>query len=96
MGSFIIKPDMKPLYTYEEMREIAKVELERLKNISDEEHDKDIDFSDIPPTTDEEFRRFFKINPRTTEQWEQYHKYCPKPVQERHEKQRKLYGRAIF
>ena len=96
MGSFIIKPDMKPLYTYEEMREIAKVELERLKNISDEEYDKDIDFSDIPPTTDEEFKRFFRINPRTPEQWEQYYKYCPKHIQERHEKQRKLYGRAII
>ena len=96
MGSFTIKPDMKPRYTYEEMCEIAKVELEKLKNISDEEHDKDIDFSDIPPTTPEELKRFFRVNPKTPEQWERYYKYCPKHVQERHEKQRKLYGKVIF
>ena len=58
MGSLVIKRGAKPRYTYEEMREIAKVELERLKNISDEEYDKDIDFSDIPPLTDEELSKF--------------------------------------
>ena len=58
MGSFIIKPSMKPRYTYAEMCEIAKIELEKLKNISDEEHDKDIDFSDIPKLTDEELAKF--------------------------------------
>lgn len=58
MGSFIIKPSMKPRYTYEEMKAIAKIELEKLKNISDEEHDKDIDFSDIPPLTDAELAKF--------------------------------------
>ena len=57
MGSFVIDPHAKPRYTYEEMCEIAKIELEKLKNISDEEHDKDIDFSDIPPSTDEELAR---------------------------------------
>jgi len=39
------------------MQEIARIELEKLKNISDKEHDKDIDFSDIPPLTDEELAR---------------------------------------
>ena len=57
MGSLILKRSMKPNYTFEEMREIAKIELEKLKNISDEEHDKDIDFSDIPPLTDEELAK---------------------------------------
>ena len=57
MGSLILKRNMKPKYTFEEMREIAKIELEKLKNISDEEHDKDIDFSDIPPLTDEELAK---------------------------------------
>ena len=57
MGSLVIKRDEKPRYTYEEMRELALIELEKLKNISDEEYDKDIDFSDIPPSTDEELAR---------------------------------------
>ena len=57
MGSLFIKHGTKPRYTYEEMKEIARIELERLKNISDEEHDKDIDFSDIPPLTDEELAK---------------------------------------
>ena len=57
MGSLVIKYDAKPRYTYEEMREIARIELEKLKNISDEEHDKDIDYSDIPPLTDEELAK---------------------------------------
>ena len=58
MSSLVIKRGAKPRYTYEEMREIARIELERLKNISDEEYDKDIDFSDIPPLTDEELAKF--------------------------------------
>ena len=57
MGSLVIRRGIKPQYTFEEMREIAKIELEKLNNISDEEHDKDIDFSDIPPSTDEELAR---------------------------------------
>ena len=57
MGSLVIKRGSIPRYTFEEMREIARVELEKLKNISDEEHDKDIDYSDIPPLTDEELAR---------------------------------------
>ena len=57
MGSLVIRRGIKSQYTFEEMREIAKIELEKLNNISDEEHDKDIDFSDIPPSTDEELAR---------------------------------------
>lgn len=57
MGSLVLKCDAKPRYTYEEMQEIARIELERLKNISDEEYNKNIDFSDIPPLTDEELSR---------------------------------------
>ena len=55
MGSLVIKRGAKPRYTYEEMREIARVELERLKNMPDE--DKNIDYSDIPPLTDEELAK---------------------------------------
>ncbi|MBQ4403775.1 MAG: hypothetical protein II857_05135 [Selenomonadaceae bacterium] len=58
MGNLFIKRSLKPRYTYEEMQEIARIELERLKNISDEEYDKDIDYSDIPPLTDEELAKF--------------------------------------
>ena len=58
MSSLVIKSGAKPRYTYEEMKKIAQIELERLKNISDEEYDKNIDFSDIPPLTDEELSKF--------------------------------------
>ena len=57
MGSLVIKRSAKPRYTYEEMKEIARIELEKLKNISDEEYDRGIDFSDIPPLTDEELAK---------------------------------------
>ena len=55
MGSLILKRSMKPRYTFEEMREIAKIELEKLKNMPD--HDENIDYSDIPPLTDEELAK---------------------------------------
>lgn len=87
MGSFTIKPGMKLELTDEQ-----RAELEALKDIKDE----DIDLSDIPEITKEEFKKFFKINPRTPEEWERYYKNCPLHVQKRHEQQRKLYGRAII
>ena len=57
MSSLVIRRGVKPRYTYEEMKEIARIELEKLKNISGEEYDKNIDFSDIPPLTDEELAK---------------------------------------
>lgn len=43
----------KPRYTYEEMKEIAKIELEKLKTMPEEK----IDYSDIPALTDEELAK---------------------------------------
>ena len=56
MGSLVLKFDSKPRYTLEEMKKIAKIELEKLKNMPDE--DENIDFSDIPALTDEELEKF--------------------------------------
>ncbi len=56
MGSLFIKRRIKSRYTFEEMKEIAKIELEKLKNMPDE--DENIDYSDIPPLTDEELAKF--------------------------------------
>lgn len=87
MGSFIIKPGMKLELTEEERAEIRA---------NAPKSDDEIDFSDIPATTEEELKKFFRINPRTPEEWERYYKNCPLHVQKRHEQQRKLYGRAII
>lgn len=84
MGSLILKRGMK--LTDEQLAEI-----EALKNMSDE----DIDFSDIPETTEEERKRFFRVNPRTPEQWEQFHKYCPPRHQARLKKMREALGQTI-
>ncbi len=48
MGSIVIKRGMKIVRTPEQI-----AELEALKNLKDE----DIDYSDIPPLTDEELAR---------------------------------------
>ena len=53
MSSLFLKRDSKPRYTFDEMKEIARIELEKLDNMTDE----DIDYSDIPPLTDEELAR---------------------------------------
>ena len=79
MGSLILSRNMPPL-TDEELEEIRA-----LKN-------RKIDYSDIPPTTDEEFKRFYRVNPRTPEEWEQFYKYCPKKHQESLAKMRKALG----
>ena len=79
MGSLILSRNMPPL-TNEELEEIRA-----LKN-------RKIDYSDIPPTTDEEFKRFYRVNPRTPEEWEQFYKYCPKRHQESLAKMRKALG----
>ena len=57
--------------------------------------DDEIDYSDIPPTTEEEFKRFFRANPRTPEQWEQFHKYCPLKHQAKLKKMREALGHKI-
>ena len=67
MGRIVIYPGMK--LTPEEI-----AELEALDNIPDEE----IDLSDIPEITDEEWKRFYRENPRTPEEWEQYYRWNPK------------------
>ena len=68
MGSLILKFDSKHRYTLEEMKKIAKIELEKLKNMPDE--DENIDFSDIPPLTDEELAKFkpARLRRRKTQQ----------------------------
>ena len=81
MGSLILKRGMKP--SEEQIRRI----IENAPKSDDE-----IDYSDIPATTDEEFKRFFRANPRTPEEWEQFYKYCPKRHQESLAKMRKALG----
>ncbi len=44
----------------------------------DEIPDEDIDLSDIPELTEEDFKRMWRANPRTPEEWEQYFRYNPK------------------
>ena len=51
-----------------------KKRLDALDNIPDE----DIDLSDIPELTEEDFKRMWRANPRTPEEWEQYFRYNPK------------------
>lgn len=86
MGSIRIYKGMPPL-TEEEIAEIRK---------NAPKSDDEIDFSDIPARKAGEPRKWYRVNPRTPEEWEQYHKNCPQHIQKRHEKQRKLYGRAII
>lgn len=57
MGSILVYKGMPPL-TAEEL-----AELEALKNMKDE----DIDFSDIPEITDEEWKKFKRVNPLPVE-----------------------------
>lgn len=66
MGSIYIYPGMK--LTQEEIEE-----LEALDKLPDEE----IDYSDIPPSTEEDFKRMWRANPRTPEEWEQYYRWNP-------------------
>ena len=79
MGSLVLSRNMPPL-TDEELEEIRALKKRK------------IDYSDIPPTTDEEFKRFYRVNPRTPEEWEQFYKYCPKRHQESLAKMRKALG----
>lgn len=57
MGSILVYKGMPPL-TAEEL-----AELEALRNMKDE----DIDFSDIPEITDEEWKKFKRVNPLPVE-----------------------------
>ena len=67
MGRIVIYPRMQ--LTPEEIEE-----LEALDKLSDD----DIDYSDIPPLTEEDFKRMWRANPRTPEEWEQYYRWNPK------------------
>ena len=69
MGSIFIYPGMKIERTPEDLAEI-----EALRNMKDE----DIDLSDIPEITDEEWKRFYRENPSTPEEWEQFYRWNPK------------------
>ena len=60
MGSLIISKNNLPPLIDEQIKR-----LDSLKNLSDDE----IDYSDIPKITDEEWKRFYKVNPRTPEEW---------------------------
>ena len=93
MGSIVIKRGSKPRRTLEEMKEIARIELEKLDNMPDE--DENIDYSDIPALKEDEERKWYPVNPRTPAQWERYYKYCPPHIQARHRKLRELYGSII-
>ena len=68
MGSIRIYKGMPPL-TEEELRELRE---------NAPKSDDEIDYSDIPRITKEEYKRFYRVNPRTPEEWEQYNKYCPR------------------
>ena len=83
MGSIILKRGMK--LTEEEIAELY----------ANAPNDDEIDFSDIPPITEEEFKRMFRANPKTPEQWEQFHKYCPLKHQARLQKMREALGQTI-
>ena len=83
MGSITIKRGMK--LTEEEIAELC----------ANAPNDDEIDFSDIPPITEEEFKRMFRANPKTPEQWEQFHKYCPLKHQARLKKMREALGQTI-
>ncbi len=39
--------------------------------------DREIDLTDIPEITDEEWKKFYKVNPSNFEEWEQYYKCNP-------------------
>ena len=86
MNSIVIKQGVKIVRTPEQI-----AELDALSKMTDD----DIDFSDIPPTTEEEFKRMFKANPRTPEQWEQFYKFCPPKHQARLKKMREILGHRI-
>lgn len=81
MGSLVLKRGMKP--TEEQIKRI----IENAPKSDDE-----IDCSDIPEITEEEFKRFYRVNPRTPEEWEQFYKYCPKKHQESLARLRKSLG----
>ena len=73
---------------------VSEEQYNRIMNVP-EIPDGEIDFSDIPEITPEEFKRFFRANPRTPEQWEQFHKYCPLKHQARLKKMREALGHKI-
>ena len=61
------------IYPGMKLTEEQKKRLDELDNLADE----DIDLSDIPELTDEDFKRMWRANPRTQEEWEQYFRYNP-------------------
>ena len=81
------------MYVYPRMKltpeEIA--EIEALDKLADE----DIDLSDIPELTEEDFKRMWRANPRTPEEWEQYYRNCPPHRQKRYAELRQKFGPII-
>ena len=69
MGSIRIYLGMEIEQTPEDI-----AEMEALEKMTDD----DIDYSDIPPLKDGEWKRFYRENPCTPEEWEQYYRWNPK------------------
>ena len=86
MGSLFIRPGTKMKLTDEQIREIRE---------NAPKSDDEIDFSDIPPTTDEELKKFYRVNPRPPEEWEQYYRNCPPHRQKRYAELRQKFGPII-
>lgn len=91
MGSLILNFSSRPRRTLEEMKALAKIELEKLKDTTDD----DIDCNDIPAPKPGEPRKWYRVNPRTPEEWEQYYRNCPPHRQKKYEQLRQKYGPII-
>ena len=59
--------------TYEKIPPLTAEEIAELDALDERE----IDLTDIPEITDEEWKRFYKVNPNNFEEWEQYYKCNP-------------------
>lgn len=58
---------------YEKIPPLTAEEIAELDALDERE----IDLTDIPEITDEEWKRFYKVNPNNFEEWEQYYKCNP-------------------
>ena len=58
---------------------------------------REIDYSDIPKITHEEFAtKFYKANPVTSEDWARFYRNCPPKRQEKLLERWKLQGKEIM
>lgn len=87
MDSLIFSKNIPPL-TEEQIAEI-----EALSKMSDDE----IDYSDIPKITKEEWdTKFYKANPVTPEDWARFYRNCPPRRQKTLLERWKLQGKEIM